>query len=204
MNTQVIAIVSIGIFLFVLGWFAITMQANDQRDTSVTTSPTPTAVSFSPEPTSTTLATTSPIPTNQLEDQVTLGFVSLENQAAQDTTFGCGDSIVTVQREVVSPETPSLEAALNQLLTSETTFTDDQGNQLTNVLAQSKLTVEQIDETANTVSVYLEGNLSLAGTCDTPRFEEQLRSTIEANSNASTFEIYINDEILEEALSAQG
>lgn len=125
---------------------------------------------------------------------VTVYFIALEKPGTEEA-IGCGDGIVGVTRTVRKTDDP-LIASLSLLL-GETA--EPEG--LYNSLKNSHLTVYRVQRTSDEVSVYLKGDLSLGGVCDSPRVEAQIERMIRQFEPKKTHKVYINDVPLSEALS---
>ncbi len=104
---------------------------------------------------------------------------------------GCGDSLIQVTREVTPYPSP-IAAALNTLFSIKERNYGESG--LITALYSSNLSVDQVIHTANSVSVYISGDISVGGICDEPRFVEQIRQTVIANAHEEQHVfIHIND-----------
>ena len=130
--------------------------------------------------------------------EVKLFFVLLNNQGESTASFGCGDSIVPVVREV-APTTMPLTAALTQLLSIKSQYYGQSG--LYNSLYQSNLRLLHANVAQGIASVYLVGTLKLGGVCDDPRVEMQLTKTVLQFPTVKEAKIFINNIPLHEALS---
>lgn len=190
MNTIVGAAMTViaTIAVIALAVLAITKPIQDQ--TSKTTSPT---ITYSPTPTASQ---------NSIDDSktISIALVSLENKIKSDSTFGCGDALV-IRKTDKSVEQNRIKEALNELFSIESTTQGKEGNKVYNSLSQSDLKVASIEEQDNSIVVRLEGDLALAGTCDSPRVEEQLKATIKENAETENINIFLNNQPLQETLS---
>lgn len=139
---------------------------------------------------------------NMVEIPVKISLVALEDNGKTGKAMGCGDSIVAVERKitVLATEHAPVENALLQLFSIKNQ--KDPVSGLYNALYQSNLKVESA-EIGEKAIIHLTGNYTLGGSCDTPRFEEQLKETVLQNSGAKEVEIFINDKPLKEALSVK-
>lgn len=125
-------------------------------------------------------------------------FVVLEDNGAKGPKIGCGDSLVEVKREV-SDDPEVLKLAINELLSiKDSTYGEEE---YYNALANSNLQIDKIEIDQQTANIYLTGSLSLGGTCDSPRVEEQLKATAQQFPSIKTANFYINNIPLSEALS---
>jgi hypothetical protein len=116
--------------------------------------------------------------------------------------IGCGDSLVPAE-QALPLEVQEPRAALERLLAIKDQFYGQSG--LYNALYQSDLQVEDVKiDSDGLVTVYLTGQVMLGGECDSPRFQAQLEQTIKQFPTVQQVEIYINDQLMQEALSSQG
>jgi hypothetical protein len=121
-------------------------------------------------------------------------------QAGQ--AVGCGDSLVPAEQSL-PPEVQEPRAALESLLAIEDQFYGQSG--LYNALYQSDLQVEEVKiDSAGLATVNLTGQVRLGGECDSPRFQAQLEQTVRQFPSVQQVEIYINGQLMQEALSGQG
>lgn len=111
---------------------------------------------------------------------------------------GCGDSVVPYTVSI-QPTVAPLTAALNQLFALNT-----QAYGYYNALGSSNLTVAGIDIENGVATVDLTGQLMLAGVCDNPRVEAQLRQTALQYHTIDDVQFFINGQPLESLLSGQG
>lgn len=122
-----------------------------------------------------------------------LYFVALNDNGDSGKAIGCGDSLVPVATTGVT-----LEETLKAFFALKDQNYGQSG--LYNALYNSALKVDQI--TAGPApSVALSGVVSLGGTCDTPRFQEQIEATVHQFSGFETAVITLNGKSLAAALS---
>jgi hypothetical protein len=150
-----------------------------------------------PSPTSTPVITPQPA---LITENVKLFFVALEDNGKSGPKIGCGDSIVSVDQEI-SYKGDKLKYTLDQLLAQKTQFYGESG--FYNALFSSNLQVASISYQGNSATIYLTGEMQLGGTCDTPRFEEQLKATVLQFPEIKNASIYINNQPIKEALSTK-
>ena len=103
--------------------------------------------------------------------------------------IGCGDSVVAVNRTLPYSTTP-LTDAMKELLTIHDPFYGQSG--LYNALTGSRLQVDSVALTGGVATIRLSGSVSIAGECDNPRFEAQLRHTALQFASVRTANIYVN------------
>ncbi len=164
----------------------------------------PTATSAPPtlEPAATlppTLESTLAATAAPLTDRVQIVLIALEDGGVSGPAVGCGDSAITVERQIASTDQP-LQAALAELLSIKDPYYGESG--LYNALSQSDLAVESVEIDANGLAtVRLVGQIMLGGVCDNPRVEAQLEGTAMQLSTITAVEFFINDRPLDEVLS---
>jgi hypothetical protein len=115
--------------------------------------------------------------------------------------IGCDDSLIPVEVSVAPTRAP-LRAALEQLLAIENSTWE--GTELYNALYRSDIMLEDVTIVNGQATIRLSGTIRLGGTCDTPRFTEQLRETALQFSTVTEVEVWINGVPLDEALDARG
>jgi hypothetical protein len=161
--------------------------------------PQPTVPVQSPLPTEP--APTQPAPpqsATQAARSVTIYLVAIDDQGKSGTAVGCGDSLVPVQVQV-PPTQAVLRASLDALLGIKEQHYGQSG--LYNALYQSDLKVEKISLQDGAATVYLTGTLQLGGECDNPRVQAQLEQTVRQFPSITSFDIFLNDKPLKDALS---
>lgn len=161
-----------------------------------------TACSLTPQEAPTTPVTS---PTPEQEEAATpseatrhadLFLVDLEDNGANGTLIGCGDSLVSVPYSV--SEASSREDAIRGLLQMPK---EDPETGFYNALAGTDLTIDSVEMNGDTPTLYLTGSLSLGGACEVPRIEEQLKATF--LQGATIADIYLNDVLLHDVLSSK-
>ena len=108
---------------------------------------------------------------------------------ASGPKIGCGDSAVAVNRTVPYSTMP-LTDAMKELLTIHDPFYGQSG--LYNALNASRLQVESVALSGGVATIRLTGTVSIAGDCDDPRFEAQLRRTALQFASVRVANIFIN------------
>lgn len=130
--------------------------------------------------------------------RVSIFLVALEDNGKSGRKIGCGDSLIPVARDIQATTAP-LRSALEELLSLKSQTLGESG--LYNALYQSQLIVEKAVITDGTAQVSLRGMYTLGGTCDTPRFSEQLKETVLQFSNVQEAVILLNGKDIDEVLS---
>ena len=133
-------------------------------------------------------------------DRVEIYLIALSDDGASGRRIGCGDSVVAVEREI-EPTVGVLRAALDELFSLEEREYGQSG--LINVLADSNLAVDRLALDGGRATIYLTGDILLAGVCDDPRFEAQIVETARQFSTVDEVEVFINGTSLDELLSSR-
>lgn len=123
--------------------------------------------------------------------------VDLENSRKAKTTIGCGDSLVAVTKPAdIIDKTPEekVTAALTALFAIKTSETTKGGYY--NAIAQSDLKVDKVVINQGLVTVYLTGQITTGGVCDSPRFEEQIKATATQFPFTRHATIYMDGKVL--------
>jgi hypothetical protein len=170
---------------------------NSQRDASpFGTVPSPTATpssSLSPIPTEGALSPTA-------KQTIRVYLVALEDNGKSGEKIGCGDSLVSVERQI--PATSGvLKASLTDLFSLKEQYYGQSG--LYNSLYHSDLKVAKVEIANGKATIFLSGQLSLGGVCDNPRVEGQIRATALQFSTVKSVDILLNGKILKDVLSEQ-
>ncbi|OGC57975.1 hypothetical protein A2976_01620 [candidate division WWE3 bacterium RIFCSPLOWO2_01_FULL_41_9] len=138
-----------------------------------------------------------------LKNEVRVYFIDLENKRAVMETIGCGDSVIAISRATPTEGKSTEElisAALGFLLEEPDQFVGKSGYY--NSLYQSDLELDRVSVENSIAKVYLKGKMLLGGTCDSPRFEAQLTSTVIQFNGITEVELFLDDKPLD--LSQRG
>jgi hypothetical protein len=130
--------------------------------------------------------------------QVSIFLVAIDDNGKSGEKIGCGDSLIPVRRDI-TPTTAPLQAALEELMSLKSQTYGESG--LYNALYQSNLTVERAAIMNGKAEVSLRGTYVLGGTCDTPRFSEQIKETVRQFPRVQAVDILLNGKPIDEALS---
>jgi hypothetical protein len=131
---------------------------------------------------------------------VKLFLIAVGDEGKSGPRVGCGDSLVAVTRE--APSTGDrLAAVVSLLLSLEGTQYGRSG--LYNALGQSALKLDRAVLIDGVARIELSGRLVLAGTCDAPRVEAQLRETVLQVDSVKSVSVTLNGQPLAEALSGR-
>ncbi len=153
-----------------------------------------------PAPKSTTAPAAPTAPPNASGgfDRVKIYLIALSDDGASGRRIGCGDSVVAVEREI-EPTVGVLRAALDELFSLDERDYGQSG--LINVLADSNLAVDRLVLDGGQATIYLTGDILLAGVCDDPRFVAQIVETARQFSTVDEVDVLINGISLDELLS---
>ena len=142
------------------------------------------------------------VPSEAAAQQTTvrLFLIAVGDAGKSGPRVGCGDSLVAVTREVPSTG-DRLPAVVSLLLSLEGTQYGQSG--LYNALGQSTLKLDRAAVIDGVARIELSGRLTLAGTCDAPRVEAQLRETVLQADAVKSVSITLNGQPLAQALSGR-
>lgn len=132
---------------------------------------------------------------------VKLFVILVEDNGKRGERIGCGDSVFPITKRV-NVSKGHIRAALTALFALGDNLPS--GEKYYNSVKQSDISVDRIileKGAAKVCRVYLKGNLSIGGSCDSPRVEAQLRRTITQFPNVKKARIFLNGKPLEEAQS---
>jgi hypothetical protein len=133
--------------------------------------------------------------------------VALEDDGKSGKKIGCGDSAVPIDVTILkvdSADTSKTKVEMGRVIRALFDIKDQYYGEsgLYNSLYQSKLDQVSIKSAdGKNVTMNLKGEFMLGGTCDSPRFEAQLKETIMAFEGVESVDIFINDETIADYLS---
>ncbi|MEW6652551.1 MAG: GerMN domain-containing protein [Bacteroidota bacterium] len=131
------------------------------------------------------------------EQSVKLYLIALEGSSQQGRTIGCNDILVEITKTVKLEKTP-LESTINELIAAK------DSEELKNFVKGYQLMVIQLTIANSVADVYLNGELSINGTCDIPRIREQLNETAKQFTELKKVNFYINSQPIENYLNIAG
>jgi len=124
--------------------------------------------------------------------------IAMNDNGVSGKLVGCGDSAVAANVQI--PYTTGvLRAALNKLLSIKDKNYGQSG--LYNVLYQSNLKISALALKNGVATIHLTGKMTLGGECDNPRVQAELEETALQFSTVKSVSIYINNVLLQKALS---
>lgn len=137
---------------------------------------------------------------------IKLFFIALEDNGRSGKEVGCDDSLVAVTRTIPARGArrnsgAQLSAALTALVSTRDRFYGQSG--LYNALSESTLTVAGVRLVNGKAEIDLSGTVRLAGACDTPRFEAQIKETALQFPTVKTVVVHLNGAPLETILSSK-
>jgi hypothetical protein len=127
--------------------------------------------------------------------EVKVFLVALDDRGRRGRRIGCDDSLVPVARRVAARGTP-LEAAVEELLALPREY---EGG-LRNFWAGEGLRVQSVTVNAGAATVRIRGTLPVAGVCDQPRIEEQIKATARQFRGVRSVRVYLNGQRLADAV----
>lgn len=154
-------------------------------------------------PLSTPLPPATPTPTRVLTGRtmnVKIYLIKLNDNGAAGPKVGCNDSAVGVTRTLPYATTPLTDALKDLLANHDQTYGQ---SGLYNALYRSRLEVASVSIVNAKATIKLTGNLSLAGECDDPRVEAQLKYTALQFSTVRDVAVFINGKPLSSLLGGK-
>lgn len=127
--------------------------------------------------------------------QVKVYLVALDDKGKRGRRIGCDDSLVAVTREVAATGTP-LKAAVEELLAVPREFEGGLGN----YWAGENLRVQSAVISRGVATIRIRGVLPVAGVCDEPRIEEQIKATARQFRGVRSVRVFLNGERLSDAI----
>lgn len=128
--------------------------------------------------------------------QVKVYLVALDDGGKRGRKIGCGDSLVPVTRPVRAGGTP-LRAAVEELLSVPHEYEGGLGNYWWG----EDLKVQSISMRGGTATIRISGKLYVAGICDQPRIEEQIKATARQFPGVRRVRVFVNGRTLSDAIS---
>ena len=127
--------------------------------------------------------------------EVNVYLVALDDNGKRGRRIGCNDSLVPVARTVAAAGAP-LKAAVEELLAVPREY---EGN-LGNYWAGEGLRVRSAAVSRGVATIRVEGTLPVAGVCDVPRIEEQIKATARQFRGVRGVRVFLNGERLSDAI----
>lgn len=127
--------------------------------------------------------------------EVKVYLVALDDKGKRGRRIGCDDSLVPVTRTVAATGTP-LKAAIEELLSVPREYEGGLGN----YWAGENLRVQSAVISAGVATIRIRGTLPVAGVCDEPRIEEQIKATARQFRGVRSVRVFINGQRLSDAI----
>lgn len=127
--------------------------------------------------------------------EVKVYLVALDDNGKRGRRIGCNDSLVPVTRTVPATGTP-LKAAVEELLAVPREY---EGN-LGNYWAGEDLRVQSAVISGGVATIRIRGTLPVAGICDEPRIEEQIKATARQFRGVRSVRVFLNGQRLSDAI----
>jgi hypothetical protein len=127
--------------------------------------------------------------------EVKVFLVALDDNGRRGRRVGCGDSLVAVTRTVRDDGAP-LKAAVKELLTTPREFEGGLGN----YWFGENLRVQSATLRGGVATIHIRGQVAVAGICDEPRIEGQIRETARQFRGVRTVKVFVNGQRLADAI----
>lgn len=128
--------------------------------------------------------------------EVKVFLVALDDAGKKGRKIGCDDSLVPVTRTVRAGREP-LRGALEELLSLPREY---EGG-LSNFWRGERLKLRSVSVRRGTATIRITGTLLVAGVCDVPRIEEQIKETARQFPGVRRVRVFVNGRPLSEAIS---
>jgi len=128
---------------------------------------------------------------------VKLYLVALDDKGKKGKKIGCDDSLVPVTRSIQNTAAP-LSAAITQLLATPPHPAENP--QLENFWKGRNLSVRSVSIRNGTATIYLNGEVFVAGICDIPRIESQIEETARQFPTVKRVNVFIGRRTLRDAI----
>ena len=126
--------------------------------------------------------------------EVKVFLVALDDKGRRGRRIGCDDSLVPVTRTVRAGDL--LKAAVEELLLIPREYEGGLGN----YWAGEGLRVQSAAIAAGVATIRIGGTLPVAGVCDMPRIEEQIKSTALQFRGVRSVRVFLNGQRLSDAI----
>ena len=129
--------------------------------------------------------------------EVKVYLVALGDNGTVGKKIGCEDSLVAVTRTIKATSAP-LKSAIQELLS----IPPDTGEnpKLQNFWKGRNLRVRSVSISKSTATIYLSGEVFVAGICDEPRIKSQIEETAKQFPNVKRVKVFIGKRRLEDAI----
>jgi hypothetical protein len=127
--------------------------------------------------------------------EVKVYLVALDDRGKRGRRIGCDDSLVPVTRTIAAKGAP-LKAAIEELLLVPREYEGGLGN----YWAGENLRVQSAIIGAGVATIRIRGRLPVAGVCDEPRIEEQIKATARQFRGVRSVRVFLNGQRLSDAI----
>lgn len=127
--------------------------------------------------------------------EVQVYLVALDDKGKRGRRIGCDDSLVAVTRNVAATGVP-LRAAVEELLSVPREYEGGLGN----FWAGENLRVQSAVISRGVATIRIRGTLPVAGVCDQPRIEEQIKATARQFRGVRSVRVFLNGQRLADAI----
>jgi spore germination protein GerM len=129
--------------------------------------------------------------------EVKVYLVAVGDNGKMGRKIGCEDSLVAVMRPIKGTSAP-LKAAIQELLSIPSETGDNP--KLQNFWKGRNLRVKRVSISKSTATIYLSGEVFVAGICDEPRIKSQVEETAKQFPNVKRVKVFIRKRRLEDAI----
>jgi len=139
-----------------------------------------------------------PTPSVASGREVKVYLVALDDNGRRGRKIGCNDSLVPVTRTVRAGRSNDalLKAAVEELLSVPREYEGGLGN----YWFGENLRVQSATVRAGVATVRISGNVYIAGVCDAPRIEGQMRETARQFRGVRSVRVFVNGQRLADVL----
>jgi hypothetical protein len=121
--------------------------------------------------------------------------VALDDDGKRGKRVGCNDSLVAVTRPLVRGADP-MRAAVEELLAIPREYEGGLGN----FWQGEGLSVQSVALRSGVATIRIKGNVQIAGVCDAPRIEGQIRETARQFRGVRSVRVFVGGRRLADAL----
>ena len=127
--------------------------------------------------------------------EVKVYLIALDDNGRRGKRVGCNDSLVPVTRTVSAAAVP-LKAAVEELLSLPREYEGGLGN----YWFGENLRVESVQLRSGVATIRLRGRVYVAGVCDEPRIEGQIRETARQFRGVRSVRVFVNGQRLADVI----
>ena len=129
--------------------------------------------------------------------------VHIDDGGRNGQAIGCGDSLVAVDRPVPSGNDRALQvrSILTSLFTAPSSFPP---TGLYNVFSKGTIRIDNVRIDGGLLEVRLSGQALIGGICDAPRFDGQIKATLQQFDWVRSVTVFVNGTPIETVFSGRG